>query len=77
MLDVDPKHAPSAAPRSSGCRPVNAYCPYAFVLPSKSWQNTNKNTVSFWNEKGQEQPADNDRAQKADKTQPGHKRRNG
>jgi hypothetical protein len=36
---------------------------------SKSWQNTNGIVLD---EKGQEQPADKDRAQKADKTQPGH-----
>jgi hypothetical protein len=53
--------------------PVNAYRPYAFVLPKEYVMPKHKQGHSIvLDDKGQEQPADKDRAQKADKTQPGH-----
>jgi len=52
--------------------PVNAYRPYAFVLPKEPVMPKDKKGHGVvLDEKGQEQPADKDRAQTAQKTEPG------
>lgn len=52
---------------------MNAYGPYAFVVSKELAMPKHKQGHGIvLDEKGQEQPADKDRAQKAGKTQPGH-----
>lgn len=55
------------------CRTVNTYGAFAFVLPEESAMPKDKKGHGIvLDERGQEQPADKERAQTADKTQPGH-----